>query len=151
MEGQNNCWLKQLVLIVAVALLVLSPGPARGQGRSSYPGLERQTLVKELGLTPEQAKAFQAVGDKCDQSRDKIAAEFKSKESELEKALAAPKPDEMKIKELVAAIIQGHDQLLQTVKAQRQEEMALLTPIQQGKFILALKKWHEEMKEKPEK
>jgi hypothetical protein len=42
----------------------------------------------------------------------------------------------------------GHDQLFQSLKAQRQEEMALLTPVQQGKFVLALKKWHGNMKEK---
>jgi hypothetical protein len=29
--------------------------------------------------------------------------------------------------------------------------MALLTPVQQGKFVLALKTWHEKMKENLEK
>ena len=138
-------------LLVMAALLVLGPGPARGESRGSYSALERDTLMQELNLTPEQAKNFQTIGDRCDLNRDKIVALVKEKESDLEKALAAPKPDEAKIKELVAAVIQGHDQLFQTLKSQRQEEMALLTPVQQGKFILALKKWHEGMKEAPGK
>ncbi len=72
-----------------------------------------------------------------------MAGSVAAKESDLEKALAAPKPDEARIKELVAAVIQGHDQLFQSLKEQRQAEMALLTPVQQGKFIMALRKWHQ--------
>ena len=138
-------------LLLLAALLLLGPGPARGESRGSYSAMERDTLIKELNLTPEQTRNFQAIGDRCDLNRDKIVALVKEKESDLEKALAAPQPDEAKVKELVAAVVKGHDQLFQTLKTQRQEEMALLTPVQQGKFILALKKWHEGMKEAPGK
>ena len=141
----------QLGLLMVVVLLMLGPGQAGGASRGSYASLEREALVKELGLTPEQAKAFQAVGDKFNQGRDGIINEIKNREGDLEKAIAAAPPDEGNIKGLVAAITQAHDQLLQSFKAQRQEEMALLTPSQQGKFILALKKWHQELRENPGK
>jgi Spy/CpxP family protein refolding chaperone len=147
MRRQGGFRLLPAGLLVVVALLVLGPGQVRGEPGASYSSLEREALVKELGLTTEQAKAFQAVGDNFEKSREGIIADIKSKESDLEKALAAPKPDERKIQGLVTAITQGHDQLFQSLKAQRQEEMALLTPVQQGKFVLALKKWHEKMKE----
>ena len=150
MRREKGLRLRQAGLLVVVALLALGPGQARGE-TGSYPSLEREALSKELGLTAEQAKAFQAVDDKFDKNREGIIADLKNKESDLEGALAAAKPDEQKIKGLVAAITQGHDQLFQSLKAQRQEEMALLTPVQQGKFVLALKKWHQEMKEKQEK
>ena len=140
--------LRQVGWLVAVALLVLGPGQTWGDPGAGYMKMEQETLCKDLGLTPEQAKAFQAVGDKFDKSREAIVADLKDKETELEKALAAPKPDEQKIKGLVAQITQGHDQLFQSLKAQRQEEMALLNPVQQGKFVMALKKWHEEAGEK---
>ncbi len=151
MERQKVLGLARTGLLVLAALLILGPGPARGESKSGYGALERDTLMNELNLTPEQTKNFQAIGDRCDLNRDKIMAEVREKESDLEKALAAPKPDEAKIKELVAAVIKEHDQLFQTLKTQRQEEMALLTPLQQAKFILALKKWHEGMKESPGK
>ena len=147
MTRQAGSWQTRVGLLLMVALLVLDAGQVNGEDRGNYSGMERETLVKELGLTPGLAKAFQSVGEKFDQSRDGIIAGIKQRESDLEKAMAAPKPDETKIKELVAGVIQGHDQLFQTLKTQRQEEMALLSPIQQGKFILALKKWHEGMKE----
>jgi Spy/CpxP family protein refolding chaperone len=133
------------LLVVVVALLALGPGETRGEPGASYSRIEQETVCKDLGLTPEQAKAFQAVGDKFDKNREAIVAGLKTEENDLQKALAVPKPDEQKIKGLVAEITQGHDQLFQTLKSQRQEEMALLNPVQQGKFVLALKKWHEEM------
>ena len=85
------------------------------------------------------------MGEKYDQSREGIIERIRNNESELEKALAVTQTDEAKIKELVAALGVGHDKLVETLKAQRREEMVLLTPVQQGKFLLALKKWHEEM------
>ncbi len=146
MRRLMGLWLWQTGVLVVILLLVAGPGLARGE--TSYSSLEREALTKDLGLTPEQAKAFQGVGDKFDKSREAIVADLKIKESDLEKALATPNPDEEKIKGLVAVITQSHDQLFQTLKSQRQEEMALLKPVQQGKFLLALKKWHEEMREK---
>ena len=51
----------------------------------------------------------------------------------------------------MTAVTADFDRLMASFKAQRQEEMALLTPSQQGKFILALKKWHQELRENPGK
>jgi Spy/CpxP family protein refolding chaperone len=151
MKRQTGFRFLKAALLVAMALLVLGPGQVLGDPGASYSSLERATLIKELGLAAEQTKAFQAVGDKFDKIREGIVAGLETKESDLEKALAAPKPDEQKIKGLVAVITQGHDRLFQSLKEQRQEEMALLTPVQQGKFVLILKKWHENMREKLEK
>jgi Spy/CpxP family protein refolding chaperone len=145
MRRKMGLWLWQVGLLAVIALLALGPGQTWGEPGAGFAKIEQETLCKDLGLTPEQAKAFQAIDDKFDQSRKAIVAGLENKENDLAKALAAPKPDEQKIKGLVAAITQGHDQLFQNLKSQRQEEMALLNPVQQGKFVMALKKWHEEM------
>ncbi len=143
MTEQKGRWPRQVAVLVMVALVALGAAPAWGESQASYIKAERETLVKELGLTPEQAKDFQAVGDKYDKSREAIAGTVAAQENDLEKALTAPQPDEASIKDLVAAVIKGHDQLFQSLREQRQAEMALLTPVQQGKFIVALKRWHE--------
>jgi Spy/CpxP family protein refolding chaperone len=140
--------LRQCGLLMVAALLVLGPGQTWGDPGPGYLKMEQETLCKDLGLTPEQAKAFQAIGDKFDQSREAVVADLKYKENDLEKALAAPKTDEQKIRGLVAEITRGHDQLFQSLKAQRQEEMALLNPVQQGKFVMVLKRWHDTVREK---
>ncbi len=144
MEKRTDFWQICLGLLLAVALLTPGIGQAREETGGSS-GMQMEKLAKDLNLTPEKAKEFQGVGERYDQSREEIIEPMRNKESELEKALAVTQPDEAKIKELVAAIAAGHDKLVDTFKAQRREEMLLLTPVQQGKFLMALKKWHEEM------
>lgn len=137
-----------LALFLGVAFLAAMPVQALERGA------QNEKLIKELNLTPEKAKEFQAVGEKYARSRKDLVERIKKNESELEQALAAAKPDEGKIKVLAAAISADHSKLFETFKAQRQEELHLLPPLQQGKIILALKRWHEEMckqQEKPEK
>ena len=144
MKKRTDFWLVCLGLLLAVALLTPGLGQAREE-RGGSPGMYKEKLAKDLNLTPEKAKEFQVVDEKYDQSRNEIIEQMSNNESELEKALAVTQPDDAKIKELVAALGAGHDKLVETLKAQRREEMVLLTPVQQGKFLLALKKWHEEM------
>ena len=148
MRGKVQFLLVGLSLFLTVALLAAIPVLAQEQ---SGPNAQ---ILNELNLTPEKAKAFQAVGSRYAQIRAEVINRIKKDESALEQALAAPKPDEGKIKDLAATISSDHGKLFETFKAQRQEELQLLTPIQQGKFILALKRWHEEMCKKeaqPEK
>ncbi len=132
-----------LGLLLVAALLAPRLGQAQEKREGSYPQLE-QRLIKELNLSPEKAKEFQAVGEKYDRNRVEIIGRIEKNEGELEKALAAPQPDTAKINELVAAAVAGQDQLFATFKAQRQEEMALLTPVQKGQFLMALRRWHQE-------
>lgn len=150
MKRKADFRLRCLGLLLVAALMSPSLGQAQEKREGSYSELQ-QRLVKELNLTPDKAKEFQAVGGKYEQSRAEIIGKIDKNDSELEKALAAPQPDEGKINELVAAAISGQDQLFATFKDQRQEEMALLTPVQRGKFLVALRKWHHEEREKYEK
>jgi hypothetical protein len=144
MKKKTDFWLMGL----GILLLALFLAPGLSQAKEERWGIEREKLVKELNLAPEKAKEFLAVGEKYDQIRKEIIDRLKKNEGELGKALAEPKPEEAKVKESVAAVTADHDQLFETFKAQRQEETTMLTPVQQGKFIMALKKWHEEMCEK---
>ncbi len=113
--------------------------------------MQRDQLVKELNLSPDKAKEFLAVGEKYHQTREEIIARIKKGEIDLETALAAPQPDDGKINQVVNGLIADHDQLFATFRTQRNEEMALLTPMQRGKFLMALKKWHDEVAQKEKK
>ena len=59
--------------------------------------------------------------------------------------MAAATPDEAKIKGLVTAIRADQDKMAQSFKSQLDEELALMTPVQQGQYLLTLHKWREEM------
>ena len=140
---------KTKIWLVLVAVLLMLGVQMPGKAHSREPGtgkneLQSKQLISDLDLSADKAKAFTSVGEHWDQIRQNIIGGIKENETDLEKAIAASKPDEGKINQLVNALITGHDQLFETFKAQRQEEMTLLTPVQRGKFLLSLKKCHEE-------
>jgi Spy/CpxP family protein refolding chaperone len=140
----NRFWLMALALLTAAMVLTSGNYPAQAETPESRYKLQWEKLVKELNLSPEKATEFQAIGAKYSGTRKQLVEKLKKDEADLEKAAAGPTPDEAKIKELVPVIIAGHNQLFESFKAQRQEEMTLLTPMQQAKYLLVLKKWHEE-------
>jgi len=145
MKRKRDIWLMGLVLLLAAALLAPGLALAKEEGKAQRWGVEREKLAKDLGLSPEKTKEFLAVGEKYDKSRKELFDLLKKNEGDLEKLMAEPKPNEAKVKEVVASLIANHDKLVESFKAQRQEEMKLLTAVQEGKFMLALKKWHEAM------
>ena len=151
MKNKTGLWLRGLGVLLVAALLSPTLAQPKEEGEGSHLGIAREKLIKELNLSPDKAQEFLAVGGKYDQTRQEVIVRIKKNEDELEKALQEPQPDEGKINKMVTALISDHDVLFETFKAQRQEEMALLTPVQRGKFLLALKKWHEEMAQKEKK
>jgi Spy/CpxP family protein refolding chaperone len=143
MRSSDFC-LMALVVLSAVMLLIPCNFQAQAAPEGSYYKLEWEKLVKELNLPPKKAAEFQAIGAKYSETRESLIEKLKKNEADLEKVVGEPKPDEAKIKELVPMIIAEHNQLFESFRMQRQEEMTLLTPLQQAKYLLALKKWHEE-------
>jgi Spy/CpxP family protein refolding chaperone len=142
---KSKCfWFLALMPLMTVMILTPSFRPTLAEPAGGRYKLEWQKLEKELNLTSKKAAEFQALGAKYSQTREALIEKLKKNEADLEKAVAAPKPDMAKIKELVPTIIADHNQLFESFKLQRQEEMSLLTPLQQAKYLLALKKWHEE-------
>jgi Spy/CpxP family protein refolding chaperone len=136
---------------LVLGLLLALPGPGLGQSKETSEtvyALQRERICKDLGLSEAKAKEFKAVEDKFAQARKEIVMGMRKNEDELEKLLIAPQPDEGKIKHLVAVITADHAKVFDSIRTQRQEEMALLTPIQQGKFLICLRIWHEEMRGK---
>lgn len=145
MKRKTDPWWKAGVLLLVLVVLMPGLGQAKEEREAGYLVMPKEKLVQELNLTPDKAKEFLAVGAKYHQIREEITGRIKKGEKDLETALAAAKPDESKINGIVTALIADHDQLFETFKAQRHEEMAQLTPVQRGKFLLALKKWHDEV------
>ena len=139
----NDFW--RLASGLVIAAIFLAPFNFQAQAEpASAQYREWEKLIKELNLTPEKAAEFQARGAKFAQIREGLIENLGQNESDLEKAIAATQPDEAKIEKLVPLIISEHNQLFESFKEQRQEEMAILTPLQRGKYLLALKKWHAE-------
>ncbi len=145
MNCKTYTWVKGFALLLMLMLMTPSLSLSKEEIEPGSMEMQRQKLVEELNLSPDKAKEFLAVGEKYHQIRQDVIGRIAKNESDLNTALAAPQPDESKINQIVTALIADHDQLFESFKAQRHEEMGLLTPMQRGKFLLALKKWHEEV------
>jgi len=147
MKGKFNFKLGALCAILGVLLLIPALGLAKEKWEGQLKELKGQ-ILKKMKLAPDKEKAFMAVDDKYAAARQELIAGLKKSQGELKTALAADKPDEAKIKDLVSAITAGQDKLFASFKDQRDEELALLSPVEQGKYLLAMTNWRQKMMEK---
>jgi Spy/CpxP family protein refolding chaperone len=145
MQGQFNFKLGALCAILSAMLLMPAPGQAKEEEGAARYKEQRDKIIKELKLAPEKEKAMLAVEDKYARERKEIIAGVKKANEELQAALAAANPDEAKLKELVNSLTTGQDNLFASYKNQRDEELALMTPVEQAKYLIVLGQWRQKM------
>jgi hypothetical protein len=136
MKGKFNFKLGVLCAILSV-LLIPALAQSKEQMGKDYKEFRAQ-LFQKLKLSPDKEKAFLAVDDKYAAERQKITADLKKSREGLQTALAATKPDESKVKGLVSAITSDQEKIVTSFKNQRDAQLALLSPVEQGKFLLIL-------------
>ncbi len=147
MKRKCNFRMGLLSVILGVFLLVPALAQAKGEMEENLKDMQEQ-ILKQMKIAPEKEKAFMALAAKYAAERQKIIAGLKQSQQQLQEAVAAAKPDEAKVKDLVCALTEGQDKLFASFKNQRDEELAQLTPLEQGKYLLAIGKWRHEMAEK---
>ena len=146
MKGKLIFKLGILTIILSFLLVI----PALGQTGQTNEALGKQlkdykaTILKELKIAPDKEKALVAVEEKYSLMRGEIVDNSKKAWDALQAALAAPKPDEAKVKGAVAAYIDAQAKLFTSFKQQLDEELALMSPIQQGKYLVAMEKWRQQ-------
>lgn len=145
MKGKFNFKLGLLCAVLSAMLVAPALGQVKKDEKMERFKQQRIQIIKQLKLAPDKEKAVLAVEDKYSSQRPEINVGLKKNQEELQAALAAPKPDEAKVKELVSAVTGGMDSLFNSFKSQREEEMALMSPIEQGKYLMEMSKWREEM------
>jgi Spy/CpxP family protein refolding chaperone len=150
MKGKFKFKLGALCAILSAMLLMPALGQAVEEGGAHHKA-QKDQIIKELKLAPEKEKAMLAVEDKYARERTDIIAGIKKANDELKAAMAAANPDEAKLKELVSALTTGQDKLFASYKNQRDEELALMTPAEQAKYLIVLGQWRQKMMEKRKK
>ena len=150
MQGKLNFKLGALCAILSAVLLM----PALGQAveeEGAHHKAQKDQIIKELKLAPEKEKAMLAVEEKYAKERTDIIAGIKKANDELQAACAVAKPDDAKLKELVSALTTGQDKMFTSFKNQRDEELALMTPAEQAKYLIVLGQWRQKMMEQHKK
>jgi len=146
MKGKLIFKLGLLTTILSFLLVI----PALGQTGQTNEALGKQLkdykaqILKDLKISPDKEKALVAVEEKYSLQRGEIVENSTKAWDTLQAALAAPKSDEAKVKEAVAAYIDAQAKLFTSFKQQLDEELAQMSPIQQGKYLVAMEKWRQQ-------
>jgi hypothetical protein len=136
--------------ILAIILSLLLVIPALGQTGQTNEALGQQLkdykaqILKDLKVAPDKEKALMEVEEKYSQMRGEIVDNSKKAWDSLQAALAAPKPDEAKLKGEVASYIDAQAKLFSSFRTQLDQELALMSPVQQGKYLVAMEKWRQQ-------
>ena len=143
---------KLVALCTLVSAMLVMPALVQAKGEEAAVQKEKKDqIIKELKLAPEKEKAVLAVADKYAKERKDIVAGVRKANDDLQAALAAAKPDDAKLKELVSALTAGQDKMFATFKNQRDEELALMTPAEQANYMMILGQWRQKMMKKADK
>ena len=150
MSRKFNFKLVALCTLLSAMLVVPALGQVKVEEGGRYKERKNQ-MIKNLKLAPEKEKAILALEDKYAKERKEIIAGVKTATADLKAALAAATPDEGKVKESVSAITSGQDNLFASFRKQRDEEMGQMTPVEQGKYLMAMSQWRQKMMDKAKK
>ncbi len=143
---------KLAVLCTLLSAALVSPTLAQSQADLAKKFKEeRSQMIIKLKLPPDKEKAMLALEDKYGPERKELFATMKKNREALQAALAAPKPNEAKIKNLVSDLTAGQEKIFTSFKNQRDEELALMNPVEQGKYLMAMWDWHKSMMKEHQK
>ncbi len=140
MKGKLIFKLGALSTILSFLLVVPALGQTDEELGKQLKDYKAQTL-KELKVAPDKEKAVEALEAKYSSMRGDIVDESKKSWEDLQAALAAPKPDEAKVKDLVKAYTAAQAKLFASFRNQLNEELAQMSPVQQGNYLVAMERW----------
>jgi Spy/CpxP family protein refolding chaperone len=151
MKGKSNFKMGAPWIILG-ALFLLSSLPLAQAKEGSWERLKEQVEImrdlNELKLSPERAKALLAIEKKYAQERKDTVDSLKKYQEDLKVALAGATQNQAKISDLVSTISATQDKLFASVKMERDEAMALMTPTQQAQFIIIIGNRYQEVMKK---
>ena len=147
---------KLIALGIIGGMILLLPFLQLAQAREwSWQGLKDRIQVAKdfhnLKLGPEKEAALLALNQKYAQERRDLLAELQQCRGGLQAALAAAPPDEGKIKNLISANNSAQDKLFVSIQKERDEALALMTPVQQGQFLMVMGNWAQKLLQKSAK
>jgi hypothetical protein len=146
MKGKLIFKLGVLATILSLLLVV----PALSQTAQTNEELGKQLkdykakIYEEIKVNPNQQKTLVAVEDKYSKMRGEIVDGSKKAWDNLEAMLAAAKPDDAKVVEAVSAYVNAQAKLFSSFKSELDEELGLMSPVQQGKYLIAMEKWRQQ-------
>jgi len=144
MKGRLIFKLGALSTILSFLLVIPALGQVTEDLGKKLCDFKAKTL-KELKIAPDKEKTLLASEEKCVAEREKIIAELKKSKEDLQAALAVASPDEAKVKGLVNTFTAAQAKLFASFRDELNAEMALMSPLQQGKYLMAMERWRQDV------
>lgn len=144
MKGKLIFKLVAFSIILSFLVVIPALGQLNEDLGKKLCAFKAQTL-KDLKIDPEKEKKLLAVEEKCVGEREKIIAGLKKAKEDLQAALAAASPDEAKIKDLVKNFITTQHNLFNSFRNELNDELALMSPLQQAKYLMAMERWRQDV------
>ena len=143
MKGKLIFKLWALSAILSVVLVF----PALGQTTDEEIGKQfkeyKAQTFEQLKFNADKTKKLLAVEDKYSKQRGEVMEASKKAWDDLQAALGAATPDEAKVKGFVKAYIDTQSKLFASFKDEMNEELAQMSPVQQGKYLVAMEVWRQ--------
>jgi Spy/CpxP family protein refolding chaperone len=136
---------KALLLFSGLALAwLLSPAPALAQPREGFGFQDRFQQIKRaqlgpaLGVDQSTVERLLQIDQRYTPLRQKVDQEAKSDFHRLQQVMSQPSPSEAEVEAILNDIRKKMKEKRDLQERQYQEEMVVLTPIQQARYILYL-------------
>ena len=141
------------ILFSLVALLAMTQGTSVAQMQEMGRVLERVDMVRLLKMTDalrlerETAAMLASISSKYCETRKNLLRNMRGDLDALRKVLRDKSPDKGKLKEIVGRIKKIKKELADLRYRQMDDEMNLLTPEQQARYLIFKVDFHKEMHE----
>ena len=142
MKGKVIFKLWALSAILSILLVVPALGQSDEELGKQLKEYKAQTYT-QLKFDADKTKALLAVEEKYSKMRGEIIDGSKKAWDDLQAGLAAPNPDEAKVKGLVKVYIDANSKLWASYRDELDEELAQMSPVQQGKYLVAMEAWRQ--------
>jgi Spy/CpxP family protein refolding chaperone len=145
MKSRKSRLVVGLCLVLLGILLALPMSGLAKEGHGGKYKEFRAQMMKNLNLSPEQAKQFKELEEKFVKERMELYGQLNKDMADLEKAAAEKPPIEAKVQEKVNAIIGVKDKLWANYQDWWHGEMKVLKPEQQARYLMDMSKWWNEV------
>jgi Spy/CpxP family protein refolding chaperone len=136
---------KTLLLFLGLTLVGTSLAwgqPGRGFSGGGFQDrfleVKRKQLGPALGVNQQTVDKLLAIDERYKPLRHQMVTSMKNDMRRLQQLMSQPKPSETEIKALLAAMKRKRLEMLNLQQRKDEEETALLTPMQQARYILYL-------------
>jgi hypothetical protein len=127
-----------LIWTAAAALAFDQPGEGFGGFQDRLLEIKRSQLGPALGVDQRTVDKLLQIDQRYNPLRAQLIREAKSEFRRLQQVISQPSPPEQEVMAILSNMRQKRKEMLDLQERKDREEMAVLTPVQQARYILYL-------------